>query len=143
MAEHNCMQEEKLGAMRSSGDRIEKAMFNGEGGIIKMVPVLTNEVEQLTEAVSSLRTVVSGFAKFQNEIIGSKKTIKNMTPWLTIIVAILALGFTVYNNNRVNKIKYDQEYADFKLQFKQDKTIIDSTVRGGYRTYQITNDTIK
>jgi hypothetical protein len=128
MGEHDCIQEKELGELAAKVDRVEKELFNGSG-LAKAIPVLSTQVENLRESISDLRIAVSGLNKFMNETKGGRSTVKNMVPWIAVLVAFLGLIFTV---TQTSKIKNDQYRMENTLQYKQDRPP-DPTTRGGVK----------
>ena len=106
---------------------------NGEKGLSKSVAVLSDNVKDLKKTTEDLRTSVSGLHKFMDETIGYKKHIDRSAPWVAILIAGLALSFTIYQNVRVNKLQEEQLYTEWKMNFKVDKEAKDISpiTRGG------------
>lgn|SRR5574343_74047 len=141
MGEHNCIQERKLGAMESSIQRMEKELFNGDGGLVKNVPVLSRNVQILTQSVDDLRIAISGLAKFSNEYEGGKNKQEEIEKhsfrgWqlfsllvgsVVSLIAILSFVLTLSINKKSNE-KFDR--VDNELQWKEDRQISPIT-RGG------------
>ena len=139
---HHCIQERKLGIMESSIQRMEKELFNGDGGLVKNVPVLNRNVEMLTKSVDDLRTVISGFSKFTNEYEGGKnkedeiqKTSFRSWQYISIIIGsivglisilgfVLALKVNSSSNKEFNRV-------DTELSWKKDREVSPVT-RGGH-----------
>lgn len=118
MGEHDCIQEEKIGAMMSTLNRIDKQLFNGDG-LVKTIPVLSTQVENLREGISDLRIAVSGLNKFMDETKGSQNTFKNVAPWVSIMVAVIAIAVSVIVKINFNK---ENERINSQLQYKQDRS---------------------
>jgi uncharacterized protein (UPF0335 family) len=142
MTDHHCIQKEKLGSLVHSVERIEKELFNGDEGLIKAVPVLTNNVKQLSDDINNLgsdikdlRTVISGIVKYTSEDVGMKREaddnkkarLTNFQMFGIVMAAIVGL-FSImgFIKSFVNDKKVDD--IDYKLMFKQDR-IPDSTTR--------------
>ena len=149
-----CTKENELGKLQATVEMVKKEIFNGDNALSKSVPVLSMQVGELTEAVKDLRTVISGFKKFQDESTGGttavgkkntvvhNKTVKTVMI-VTAVISLVALVFTVFNNTYVRKINYQQQIQDLKMQFKADRAP-DSTTRGGYVDYSaLESDTLK
>ena len=126
MGEHSCIHENDIGRIAGSIERIEKELFgNGQKELSQTVPVLINNVEKLEKTTEALRTAMSGINRFVNETQGSRKTWKDMTPWVAVIIAAIALTVGMVNDNKTNK---NQGYLQYQMQFKQDKEL-DTTTR--------------
>ena len=106
---------------------------NGEKGLAKSVAILSDNVKDLKKTTEDLRTSVSGLHKFMDETTGHKKHVDRSAPWVAILIAGLALSFTIYQNVRVNKIQEEQIYTEWKMNFKVDKEAKDISpiTRGG------------
>lgn len=106
---------------------------NGEKGLAKSVAVLSDNVKDLKKITEDLRTSVSALHKFMYETTGYKKHIDRSAPWVAILIAGLALSFTIYQNVRVNKLQEEQLYTEWKMNFKVDKEAKDISpiTRGG------------
>ena len=125
-----CTKDKELGAMQTSIAIIEKEIFgNGHEGLIKTVPVLAANVKQLNDTTKDLRTTISALNKFMDETGGSRSVIRNMTPWIAVVIAFLGLTFTVVTTS---KIKGEQYRMENILQYKQDR-LPDPTTRGGVK----------
>lgn len=133
MTDHDCIQREDISSLKTSMDRINREMFNGDG-IIKQIPVLSHQILELTEVVRDLRTVVSGLNKFMDETRGGQKVFKNAVPWIAVTIAAVTLAFSVF---RINKVKDEQDRIDQRLEWKQDRTISPAT-----RVLKISTDTL-
>lgn len=119
MSEHNCIQERKLGELKSSVTRFGKELFgNGKEGLSATVPKLTVEVTSLKESINDLRTVISGLNRFMDETKGSQNTFKNAVPWISVMVAVIALAFTIVTTNNVNR---EKDFVRNQLDWKQDR----------------------
>jgi len=149
MTDHHCKQEHKLGDMESKINRMDKELFNGEGGLIKIVPVLAKSVDNLNESVNDLRTVISGIKKYVFEDEGGKKReddikrtrLTNFKMFGIVMAGIVGLcSILGFIKSFANDKKVDD--LDFKMHFKQDR-IPDSTTRGGYIHYETLKDTAK
>jgi len=117
-----CTKENELGRIQSTVEMVKKEIFNGDNALSKSVPVLSNQVKELTGAVKDLRTAISGFAKFQNETGGRKSLIGSLVPWLAVVIAAISL---LVSNIKINKSNED---INWKMQFKVDRKP-DSTTR--------------
>ena len=106
---------------------------NGEKGLAKSVAILSDNVKDLKKTTEDLRTSVSGLHKFMDETTGHKKHVDRSAPWVAILIAGLALSFTIYQNVRVNKLQEEQIYTEWKMNFKVDKEAKDISpiTRGG------------
>lgn len=119
MSEHNCIQEKELGELKSSVTRFGKELFgNGKEGLSATVPKLTVEVTSLKESINDLRTVISGLNRFMDETKGSQNTFKNAVPWISVMVAVIALAFTIVTTNNVNR---EKDFVRNQLEWKQDR----------------------
>ena len=134
---HHCIQEHKLGIMESSIQRMEKELFNGDGGLVKNVPVLNRNVEALTKSVDDLRTVISGFSKFTNEYEGGKHKedeIKESSfrswQYISIIVGTIVGLISIFGFVLALKVNNNNGRMERELYWKQDKEISPVT-RGG------------
>lgn len=119
MGEHDCIQEKELGELRSSVNRFGKELFgNGKEGLSTTVPKLTVEVTNLKDSIDDLRTAISGLNKFMNEERGSQSAFKNAAPWVSIMVAVIAIAVSV-----VVKVSFNKESTriNTQLQYKQDR----------------------
>lgn len=120
MAEHDCIQEKELGELRSSVSRFGKEIFgNGKEGLSTTVPKLTVEVANLKDSIDDLRTAISGLNRFMNEERGSKSAFKNAAPWVSIMVAVIAIAVSVIVKVNFSK---ENERINNVLQWKQDRT---------------------
>lgn len=121
--------------MESIITRMDKELFNGEGGLVKSVPVLANNVEKLSNSVNELRTVMSGIKKYVFEDVGGKKKeeeikkirLTNFQISGIIMGAIVGL-FSILGFIRSMTSAKQIDRLDYKMYFKQDK-IPDSTTR--------------
>jgi hypothetical protein len=115
---------------------------NGEKGLAKSVAILSDNVKDLKKTTEDLRTSVSGLHKFMDETTGYKKHIDRTAPWIAILIAGLALSFTIYQNVRVNKLQEEQIYTEWKMNFKVDKEAKDISpiTRGGTDSDKIQPD---
>lgn len=106
---------------------------NGEKGLAKSVAILSDNVKDLKKTSDDLRTSVSALHKFMDETTGHKKHVDRTAPWVAILIAGLALSFTIYQNVRVNKLQEEQIYTEWKMNFKVDKEAKDISpiTRGG------------
>lgn len=106
---------------------------NGEKGLAKSVAILSDNVKDLKKTSEDLRTSVSALHKFMDETTGHKKHVDRTAPWVAILIAGLALCFTIYQNVRVNKLQEQQIYTEWKMNFKVDKEAKDISpiTRGG------------
>lgn len=138
---HHCIQEHKLGIMESSIERMEKELFNGGGGLVKNVPVLSRNVEILTQSVDELKNVISDLLKSNNENEGGKKKKEEIEKhsfrgWqlfsiiagsvvslIAILSFVLTLSINKKNNEKFNKV-------DTELSWKKDRDVSNVT-RGG------------
>ena len=124
MNEDTCVKHgEDISSLKTSVERFNKELFNGDGGLVKTVPVLASKVEQLTETMKKLDETIQPLAKFCSETQGSNNTVKNTVPWIAVLIAALTFVFTIYNNTRVNKVKEEQSYVNQKLEWKQDRAV--------------------
>jgi len=74
MVAHDCIHEADIARLANSVERIEKEIFgNGQEGLSKTVPVLSDNVKDLKEINEELRKGVSAFLKFQSEYVGMEK----------------------------------------------------------------------
>lgn len=138
---HHCIQEHKLGIMESSIQRMEKELFNGDGGLVKNVPVLSRNVEILTQSVDDLRIAISELVTSNNKNEGGKlikEEIKknSFRGWqlfsiiagsVVSLIAILSFVLTLSINKKNNE-KF--ESVDTELSWKKDRDISPIT-RGG------------
>jgi len=106
---------------------------NGEKGLAKSVAILSDNVKDLKNTSEELRKSVSALYKFMDETSGHKKHVDRTAPWVAILIAGLALCFTIYQNVRVNKLQEEQIYTEWKMNFKVDKEAKDISpiTRGG------------
>jgi hypothetical protein len=119
MGEHDCIQEKELGELKSSVARFGKELFgNGKEGLSTTVPKLTVEVTNLKESIDDLRTAISGLNRFMDETKGSQNTFKNAVPWISVMVAVIALAFTIVTTNNVHR---EKDYVRSQLNWKQDR----------------------
>ena len=119
MSEHDCIQEKELGELKSSVNRFGKELFgNGKEGLSATVPKLTVEVANLKEAIGDLRTTISALNRFMDEERGSKNTFKNAAPWVSVMVAIIAIAVSVIVKVNFSK---ESERINNVLQWKQDR----------------------
>ena len=76
---HICVNEKEIGAMQNSIGRFEKELFgNGKEGLTQTVPVLTAKIDVLVNTVEGLRVTVSGFARFEADMIAQCKAQKEL-----------------------------------------------------------------
>lgn len=132
MEEHRCIQEHKLGQMEGAIARMEKDLYNGNGGLVKNVPVLCRNVEALTESVDDLRATIKNFSTFTNEYEGGKQREEEIKKtsfrtWQYIstfigaivgLIAILSFVLTLSINKQQNE-KFDK--VDREMYWKQDR----------------------
>jgi hypothetical protein len=117
--EHDCLHEKELGELTSSVNRFGKEIFgNGKEGLSATVPKLTVEVTNLKESIDDLRTAISGLNRFMDETKGSQNTFKNAVPWISVMVAVIALAFTIATTSNM---KREKEYVRSQLNWKQDR----------------------
>jgi len=123
MTDHDCIQREDISSLKTSVDRINKEMFNGDG-IIKQVPVLCHQVTELTEAVRDLKTALSGLNIFMSETKGGRVVFKNAVPWIAVMIAAITLAFSILRSNKIKEdFNEDQARIERRLDWKQDKPI--------------------
>ena len=140
--EHHCIQERKLGIMESTIERMDKELFNGGGGLVKIVPVLSRNVEILTQSVDDLHNIISDLLKSNNEREGGKKEKEEIEKhsfrgWqlfsiiagsVVSLIAIFSFVLTLSINKKSNE-KFDK--VDTELSWKKDREI-NPVTRGGY-----------
>lgn len=127
MNEHTCIHEDSI-------QMLKKEIYgNGEKGLAKSVAILSDNVKDLKNTSEELRKSVSALYKFMDETTGHKKHVDRTAPWVAILIAGLALCFTIYQNIRVNKLQEEQIYTEWKMNFKVDKEAKDISpiTRGG------------
>jgi len=135
MSEHDCVQENTIGKMEATITRMEKELFNGNGGLVKAVPVLSDNVKSLAQSVGELRTGISAFLKFTTEHQAESAAVERlkasrMQSWklISIVVGVIVSMTTIFGFILNVGTKNRVELLDLKMGFKQDR-VPDSTVR--------------
>jgi len=91
-----CRKEKEIAEMHTDLKNIKKIVMEGNGyePLMTAVPKIANQLEKLNkETVPSLQKGMSGFMKFQEQIIGGRNQVK----YLIGVIALLltALGITI------------------------------------------------
>lgn len=118
MADH-CIHESDWGAIQVTVDHLSKEIDgNGSPGLSKTVPVLIKSVDDLNETVGDLRTVISGFSKFQSEysaVQGQKdKGFNNFLKTAGVIIAFVGLlaTFLATSNKQSKEVEGIKNIVD-------------------------------
>lgn len=98
MTVHKCNHEGEIATMKAAIERLDKDINgNGKPGMRDTVTEMCTELRNHTIAVESLKTAVSGLAKFETEVKATDRTKdRQFTRTITIIGAVLTL-LTIVN----------------------------------------------
>ena len=82
---------------------------------------IKDKIKEVKDHVEKQNGSIRSLNEWRAGVEGGRTKIKNMTPWIAVVIAALTLAFSMYNNNRVNRIKEEQAYTEWKMEFKKDK----------------------